>query len=331
MFSLINMGCYSIRQGWHQLSLLNSRRDVADVIADSTTPAPTREALTGVGEILSFAVSDGLNVGNAYSTFVDPPSGQISWLVHAAYADRLEYRTWWFPFVGRVPYLGYFERAERDREAERMRAEGFDVSLGAAGAFSSLGWFSDPIYSPMLRRPRYDLARLLFHELTHRTLWVSGDVPFNESLAEFVSINMTRRYLESHGDTNAIAELERDRRDEIAIGQWIDSLKRDLKTLYKEHARHSIPDLATRKREIISRHQAHPPTLESGDSDAFARRDWNNATVLAYSLYRNDLSAFQRAWDLGHFRVAGSFLEWVRDHRENLTTQSSKGDPRDPP
>jgi len=99
----------------------------------------------------------------------------------------LESITWWFPIVGRVPYLGYFSKADRDSKASELRTEGYDVYETGVGAYSSLGWFDDPIYSPMLRRSEADFAHLIFHELTHRTLWIRGSVEFNENLAEYAA------------------------------------------------------------------------------------------------------------------------------------------------
>src|SRR5690606_18969091 len=110
-------------------------------------------------------------------------------------ADRLEFVTWWFPVVGSVPYIGYFDKADRDAKATELKQQGYDVSVGGAGAFSSLGWFEDPIFSSMLDRGPADTAHLFIHELTHRTLWIPGSTEFNENLAEYVSYRLTPQYL----------------------------------------------------------------------------------------------------------------------------------------
>ncbi len=125
----------------------------------------------------------GLNVGNAYRTVTEVDKGAIVWVVMAAPKDSLTPYTWWFPIVGAVPYRGYFDVADANAEAAEFEQDGFDTLVRPAVAFSSLGFFSDPVLSNLLKLDRVQLAGVIFHELFHRTFYLAGDAMFNESQA----------------------------------------------------------------------------------------------------------------------------------------------------
>jgi predicted aminopeptidase len=180
-------GCYLVTQAAGQISMLASMRDVGDVRADPATSDRARSALALIAEIRSFGVEVmGLRAGSSYTHFFDTRGTPVTHVVSACRKDRFEPKTWWFPFVGTVPYKGFFDRADADAEADALRAEGLDVHVGAAAAYSTLGWFPDPILSTMLDLPEEELANLILHELTHNTVWIPGDVDLNEGLASFV-------------------------------------------------------------------------------------------------------------------------------------------------
>ncbi|NBQ54225.1 MAG: hypothetical protein EBU49_11685, partial [Proteobacteria bacterium] len=121
-------GCYVSRLAWHQGKLLGSRRDVSEVVLDPSTPPSVRARLTELPGILAFAKSCGLEPGNSYQRYIDNGDRPLSWLVYAAKPDRLESVTWWFPFSGRVPYLGFFSKDERDEEEAGLKSKGYDTA-----------------------------------------------------------------------------------------------------------------------------------------------------------------------------------------------------------
>src|SRR5690606_17982044 len=133
-------------------NLYNSRRHTDDLLRDPTTPAPVRTKLLRLKELRAYAHSQGLAAGEAYRYYIHLPEPSVSYVVQAAYPDRLQSLTWWFPIVGTVPYLGFFDRQARDEKAAELSRQGYDVETAGVSAFSSLGWFEDPIYSPMLER-----------------------------------------------------------------------------------------------------------------------------------------------------------------------------------
>lgn len=284
-------GCYVTRQALHQNDIFNTRRPVADIIDDPATPEKLRERLKTARRILRYAAHEGLNTEGAYGYFVDTKEPVVSYIVQAAEPDRLVSRTWWFPVVGRVPYLGYFTKSERDEEAQRLAAEGLDVHTGGAGAFSSLGWFDDPLFSSMVGRGEPELAHLLFHELTHRTYWAPGSVRFNENLAEYVSIELAMTYLKDVGAPEDIPKFLAKLDDRRLFKTWLERLKAELEALYAE----APPDVLKRKAAIFAKYKEPPLKPKFAVVDFVKDEDWNNAAILASSLYLPDTEVFAKA------------------------------------
>ncbi len=295
MVLVLLTSCYVVKQAYHQNNLINGRRLVGEVAKDPATSAELKAALAQVDQVMTFAATAGLNTKGAYEYYVDTPEPVVSYLVFAAYPDRLESKTWWFPVVGTVPYLGFFNQAERNQEAEKLRAEGLDVHESAASAFSSLGWFDDPLYKPMLLRKKHrDLAHLLFHELTHRTVWIASSVDFNEALAEYVADVLTSQYLTQHAMDTDLKEMRRERQDSHVFKDWLAALRNDLQIYYQSNPEPAAVKIG--RQRIFAKHLTEKlPKFSSLAYKNIKARAWNNATVLSYSLYTPDLERFARA------------------------------------
>ncbi|MBV8878545.1 MAG: aminopeptidase [Planctomycetaceae bacterium] len=180
-------GCYLITQGYGQLRILLDSRAIDDLLADPAVPDQTKLKLLLVREIKSFGEHElGLNRSANYESFYDTKGKPITYIVSACRKDRFQPHTWWFPIVGDVPYKGFFAKADAEAEAAALEKENYDVSLGMAAAYSTLGYFPDPVLSTMLSYPDEQLAALILHELTHGTIYLPGGTEFNEGLASFV-------------------------------------------------------------------------------------------------------------------------------------------------
>jgi predicted aminopeptidase len=289
-------GCYVLRSGLHHNDLFNSRRPVEDVVADPETNDEVRRRLAYVARVLDFAAGAGLNTAGAYGYFIQNDRSVVSYIVQAAHPDQLKSVTWWFPVVGRVPYLGFFEEKERDAKAAELSAKGFDVDLGMAGAFSSLGWFDDPIFSSMLGRQEGDLAHLFLHELVHRTVWIPGSTAFNEQLAEYVAELLTSEFLKINSMARELDRYQAKRHDRRLFHAWLQRLRSSLEELYARRGELPRPAVLARKQTIFERFQTEPvkPAFRRVDYVA-AGAPWNNAAVLASSLYAPDAGRFARA------------------------------------
>src|SRR6185503_4570373 len=181
------------------------------------------------------ADSIGLSAGKSFTTFSRVERDTLVLVISAAYRDRLEAVTWWFPVVSRVPYKGFFDFAAARRTARSMLDREFDVYLRPASAFSTLGWFNDPLVSSSLRADTLDLANTVIHELTHNTFYASGQAVFNESFANFVGARGSAWFFRSRGQEDAAEEEDARWSDEKLMADFWKRLHDAIDSAYKAH------------------------------------------------------------------------------------------------
>ncbi|MEZ4330412.1 MAG: aminopeptidase [Myxococcota bacterium] len=195
---LVASGCDYAHLAAGQLKILWHRRPLAAAVQDPRLPPDDRALLARVDSVRAFARALGLRVGNQYTSFVEWPGDRIVTTLVRTRPGSLETVGWWYPFLGRLPYRGYFDQVRAEREARRLRErQGYDVCVSAVTAYSTLGWLDDPVTSPMLGRGAANLVETLLHELVHATVFVDGDADFNEGVALFVGQEAAIRYFES--------------------------------------------------------------------------------------------------------------------------------------
>ena len=210
--SLLSSGCASVSYYWQSVSghvgLMNSARPVSDILTDAQTPETLRTRLTLSQRMRSFAVAElHLPENGSYHRYADLQRSAVVWNVVAAPPFSLTLKTWCFPVVGCVGYRGYFNEADAQLEAGKLRAEGLEASVYGVPAYSTLGWMNwaggDPLLNTFINYPEGELARLIFHELAHQVVYASGDTMFNESFATTVERLGSRRWLDSHANEAA--------------------------------------------------------------------------------------------------------------------------------
>jgi len=219
------------------LSLLAQRRPIEQLLAGEDTLEPgTRKALERAVAAREFAASQlDLDASGSYRHYVALDRPHVVWNVFAAPLDSLELKQWCFPVAGCVGYRGYFSEQAARREADRLAAQGYDVYTGGVGAYSTLGWFNDPLTTPMLQRPAWALVALIFHELAHQRVYVPGDTVFNESYATFVEREGLRRWHESgRGEARELVEWRAARRRQAGFVRLVEHHADALRTLYSE-------------------------------------------------------------------------------------------------
>lgn len=288
-------GCYVLRNAHHFTELYRSRQPISAVLEDENTSEESKEKLRLVQDILQLAQDEDLNASDSYKDFIDLGDRlAVSYLVQAAEVDQLKLVTWWFPVVGSVPYLGYFQETERDQKLTQLKDKGYDVLASEVDAFSGLGWFADPIFSTFLRKRTSSLANLLFHELTHATLWVSGNADFNENLASYVADVLTIQYLERRSFSEELVYYKGRKADYDLFFVWLSELRSQLETLYESRANMPLAQLLEKKKEIFSRflNEKRP---QFHTIDFIGTEPWNNATVLAVNLYAPETERFLKA------------------------------------
>ena len=226
-------GCYLVESARGQLALMSKRQPIDRVLDSPQTSAALRDQLRTVNSIRDFATRTlGLPDNGSYRTYADVGRPYVVWNVVAAPEFSVEPKEWCYPIVGCVAYRGYFDERRAQKSAEKLHADGMDVSLGGVAAYSTLGHFDDPILNTMMGWNDVELAGIVFHELTHQLLYVAGDAPFNEALATTVEEEGVRRWLLSQGRA---PELERHLEQQGRYLQVVELLRRaraNLRVLY---------------------------------------------------------------------------------------------------
>jgi predicted aminopeptidase len=203
------------------LDVMRRAQPLEALLDDPSTDPKLRERLLRAREIRAFASRElGLPDNRSYTTYAALGRPFVLWNVFATPELSLELERWCFPVAGCVAYRGYYAREDADRFAQRLRAGGLEAHVGGVPAYSTLGWFDDPLLSTFMHYPEGELARLVFHELAHQLLYVSGDTRFNESFATAVEEAGVERWLAARADRGverAYREHAQRRREFVAL------------------------------------------------------------------------------------------------------------------
>jgi predicted aminopeptidase len=292
---------YVIKAGIAEMQILRARQPIHRVVNDPSTPADTRAKLSWVLEARRFAGEElGIDVGESYTMFTQLDRDTLALVVSAAPKDQLGAITWWFPIVGRVPYRGFFSEQDALDAAADLEAEGYDTYVRPTAAFSTLGWFNDPLLSTVLDTDDVEVVQTVLHELSHQHLFVPGHVDFNESFATFVGRVAAIQFFctrEGGGpDTVRCQRAQARWRDFQRFSVFIDGLRTELEQLY--YSRNASYDDKIRRRETIFAdaltrfEQEVQPTFEALTFSGFLTTPLNNATLLARIRYYNRLPDF---------------------------------------
>ncbi len=287
-------GCqagYVLRQGFHQLARRPAEVSIASPRLAESAGAVAAAKLGWVPSILEFCRSElGLTPGDSYTTYVDTAGEPVSHAVTASHPLALIPFEWRFPFVGRVPYKGYFEEADARAEAERLRTLGLETLILPVEAFSTLGWFRDPVVSSMLEGNVADLADVIIHETTHRTVYFPGAASLNESLATYVARQGTIRFLSGHADLRELLPpYLAERKASAAREELFLRLKRDLEALYRSPPGGEARE--ERKAEVFRTASAAYRLLRGGSEKASIPA--SNAVVLSVARYHEHESLLE--------------------------------------
>ena len=288
-------GTYLARAAWTETRILLRREPIEDILARPGVDAAQAERLRLALAVREFARDQlGLRVGDSYSTFVDIDGAAPVHVLSAAYRDRLEAYLWRYPIVGRLPYRGFFDRGAADAAAARLGADGLDVEIRPANAFSTLGWFADPLLSSTAEEPPVGLAETIIHELFHATIWRAGDPAFNESTANWAGHRGAIAFFCPGGpgaDEAHCREARRRWEETRARGQIFARLAARLHRLY------AAAPPASEREQVRARLAARAgAALEArGIGRSTELSPPNNARLLGLQLYTTGLDELDRA------------------------------------
>lgn len=316
------LGRYLLRAAYEEGKILAARRPIADLVADSSTDATTRGKLALVLEARAFAEDSlGLPADEAFTTFTQLQRDTLVLVLSGAARDALTPVLWRFPLVGRLPYKGYFLTADA-LEAERDLAErGFDTYLRPASAFSTLGWFNDPLLSTTLRADSVELVNTVIHELTHNRYFAAGDATFNESFANFVGARGAEQFFLARGDSARALRAAARWADDRGLATFWGALYRSIDSTFTAHPGEGLRERRIALRDSLYR-EARRGLVDSLAPQwltiAPAYAAWvplNNAALLGRRIYLTDLEQFESVYAATGRELRTAIDSLVAQHR----------------
>jgi predicted aminopeptidase len=274
------VGCQSLSYytqaiGGH-LKVMANARPVEDWLADPTTDAQLRQRLETARRIRAFASKElGLPDNGSYLAYAELNRPAVVWNVFAAPVFAVEPKAECFPFTGCVSYRGFYSEADARRHAEKLREDGYDVHVGGVPAYSTLGWFDDPLLSTFIRYPDAQLARLVFHELSHQLVYAKGDTTFNESFAVTVEEEGVRRWLQAEGRSGELEAFRAQQARQREFARRVSQTRERLAVVYRTSD--SQDNMLEQKRGEWQRLRQSYPGIPAEPNNAFL------ASIAAYT------------------------------------------------
>ena len=320
-------GClgYLVRAGCGQADILWKRRPIRQVLGDPAVAPSVKARLEHVLEVQKFARS-GLHLrpGTSYTLYSDIGRDAAAYNVSAAPELGLKPHTWWFPFVGTVPYLGFFTKEEAISKAMELQKEGLETAVSSVSAYSTLGWFSDPLLSSQLTLSEFSLTRLVIHETAHATIWFPGDVQFNESFASFVEVEgalsfYRQRLGESHSQFRRYKTILKESKE---LSNIFRKRTAELEAVY--NSGNSDAAIRREKARLLAALrgdlEGRAPSFHHYDLRQMAAKRYNNAHLLSYRRYDSGQDFFRAAF-VASGRDWGIFLHRMEQLRKIQPTE----------
>lgn len=318
---------YVLRAAYEQTKILAARENIEAVVAQPDTTPAEREKLQLVIEAREFAKTIGLDPGGSFTKYTRINRDVLSWVVVGSKKDSFTLAAWWFPFVGTVPYKGFWEKEDAVAQAKELEGEDYETWVRGTDAYSTLGWFNDPVLSTMLRREPHDIVNTVIHESTHSTVWVKNHVDFNESLANFVGNEGAILFYEKKKElcpdepcrvaaTTMIEKTRQERARDLELSVLLMALRDELDALYTSNA--SYEEKLSRREEIFEHHIA-PLRIRFPGMKTLQKI--NNAEIVQLILYMTRLETFNALFQSSG-RSIEHFMEKIRSIADKVSHDS---------
>lgn len=323
-----NLGYYAQAVGG-QMDLVNRAQPVHEVLDSPATQPNLKQALNKALELRAFASRElGLPDNQSYTRYADLQRPFVLWNVFATEEFSTTPKQWCFIGVGCVSYRGFFAQADAEAFGAELRQSGHDVYLGGVPAYSTLGWFDDPLLSTFIGYPEAELAQLLFHELAHQIVYVNDDTAFNESFATAVEQEGVNRWLAQHGDAAQRAAFEKNQQRKAAYIERMIAARKQLEVLYASSA--GAEDKRIAKARILDALRAE---LAQGSRypERWQALQINNAQLASIATYTQLVPAFhallaQQYGDLAKFYAVVKEMSALPQSERNAVLQAALAD-----
>ena len=284
------------------LALMTQRRDISEILVENSVDPALQQDLKLTLEIRSFAINQlGLPNNGSYTQFVQTQRHAVTWNVVATPEFSLVAKRWCFMIAGCVSYRGYFNQHSAERFANRLKQKSYDVTISPAIAYSTLGWFDDPLLDTMLQYPDEQLAAFIFHELAHQQLYVKGDTAFNEAYASFVEETGVRVWLQSMGRDDLLVHWQSMNTASIEFNNLLQSTREQLNEIYISGINET--EMRALKKLVFSKMKTRYQALVNEHWGGINHyRSWftlelNNARLALMKLYHGGSCAFENLYE----------------------------------
>jgi predicted aminopeptidase len=302
-----------------QWQLATDHRPTRDVIADPATPPKLRAQLKKVVAFREFANRElDLPVGRQYTAYKDLKRSDVAWAVYAAPEFSIDAKTWWYPFVGRLKYRGWFSQSEANARALELQKSGYDVFVAGVPAYSTLGWLRDPVLNTFVYLPDTGLAELLFHELAHQRVFISGDTDFNEAFATATAREGVRRWLLAQCGPAWLKKYDAALSREAEFIDLIRQTRAGLDVLYRSTPHHPADILRHEKAARFAAMRRRYEQLKTArwaganDYDVWFAEPVNNARLNSIATYYDLVPAFTALIQKNHGNLEAYYREVER-------------------
>jgi predicted aminopeptidase len=299
LFVLLTSGCASVNyyaqsiQG--QFELIQKRQDISPLLTQNDLSDTLRHKLETVLKLRDFSIKQlGLPNNNSYLSYANLERDYVIWNIFATEEFSLTPIKWCYLIVGCLDYRGYFAESDARQHATRLKDQGHDIYLGGVSAYSTLGWFADPVLNTMLRWSDIRLATVMFHELAHQQLYIKNDTEFNEAYADTVATIGVTKWLKQHANENQYSEYEQSQKQEQQFISLVMKYKILLSELYQSEKN---KDSMRRQKKTLFGQMTDEYNILSSHWQKNSYANWfssdlNNAKLAAIVTYRKYVPAF---------------------------------------
>ncbi len=318
---------YLAKNSMHQTHLLFQRKNISEILDKKKASPQVLKKLELVQDVKLFCKEDlGLEIKKLYSGYVKLNREYLTYLVAAAKKNKLEAYTWWFPIVGTVPYKGFFEKKLAVNEKNKLKLKDLDTYLRGVSAFSTLGWFNDPIYSSMLNGSDDYLVNTIIHETIHANVYFKNQSAFNEQIASFfANIGTLLYYKKKYGiNSDQVIHLENKYQDSLIFSDFIRIKILALKKWYEENQNN--PNLSEERIQKFEDFKTTftndiKPKMKTKTYNYFENIKINNALLMQYSLYQSDYKLYLNLYESlnKNFKNSISYLKSIKNEKSAKT------------